>query len=279
MGFLSDLGDVVGIATGALGLAKGLDDSGEDRAQANRLQDIQLQKDFAQKGIRWKVADAKKAGLHPLSVLGSQGASYQPVGTYSDSSNNVSDILNSGQSINRSLRAQQTPIEKQISLANLDNLKATTEKDQAIAGYYTALAAKARNDDVGAKAFPYGSNPGNDLTIMKPDEVTRARPEDRSVTAGDHPFWMRQEVSPGTFIEVPRADNPSESLESGGAVVATMLNPYNWKVLGKRIQNNILGLGDMVKLWGNDHGRGAWLRDQGQAGRRYSRNRYSSRRY
>lgn len=36
------------------------------------------QKDFAQKGIQWRVADAKKAGIHPLAALGAQVPSYTP---------------------------------------------------------------------------------------------------------------------------------------------------------------------------------------------------------
>ena len=38
-----------------------------------------FQKEFAQHGIRWKVADAKEAGLHPLAAIGAQGAQYNPV--------------------------------------------------------------------------------------------------------------------------------------------------------------------------------------------------------
>lgn len=38
-----------------------------------------LQREFAQKGIQWRVADAKAAGIHPLYALGAQTNSYQPV--------------------------------------------------------------------------------------------------------------------------------------------------------------------------------------------------------
>lgn len=40
-----------------------------------------LQREFAQTGIQWKVADAKKAGVHPIYALGAQTHSYQPVQT------------------------------------------------------------------------------------------------------------------------------------------------------------------------------------------------------
>lgn len=38
-----------------------------------------LQRQFAKMGIRWRVADAKAAGLHPLAALGSSGASGSPI--------------------------------------------------------------------------------------------------------------------------------------------------------------------------------------------------------
>jgi len=40
-----------------------------------------MQKEFAQNGIQWKVADAKKAGIHPLYALGANTMSYSPVAT------------------------------------------------------------------------------------------------------------------------------------------------------------------------------------------------------
>lgn len=39
---------------------------------------FQFQKKFAQMGIRWKVADAIAAGIHPLYALGANTISYQP---------------------------------------------------------------------------------------------------------------------------------------------------------------------------------------------------------
>jgi hypothetical protein len=49
--------------------------------KANRrinAQNIQLQKQFAQQGIQWRVADAKAAGIHPLAALGAQTHSFAP---------------------------------------------------------------------------------------------------------------------------------------------------------------------------------------------------------
>lgn len=47
-------------------------------------QEYENQKEFAQNSIRWRVADAKAAGLHPLYALGAQGASYSPQAAVGD---------------------------------------------------------------------------------------------------------------------------------------------------------------------------------------------------
>ena len=51
-----------------------------NRSQQRDLADKQanLQKEFAQNSIQWRTADAKKAGIHPVAALGSQGISYNP---------------------------------------------------------------------------------------------------------------------------------------------------------------------------------------------------------
>jgi len=62
-------------------------------------QNIKLQKQFAQEGIQWKVADAKKAGIHPLYALGAQTHSFAPVQT---GGGNFSQM---GQSVGRAIDA------------------------------------------------------------------------------------------------------------------------------------------------------------------------------
>jgi len=64
--------------------------------QANN--NIALQKKFAQNGIQWKVADAKKAGIHPLYALGAQTHSFAPVQSFAGDS-----IAAMGQNIGRAV--------------------------------------------------------------------------------------------------------------------------------------------------------------------------------
>jgi len=80
------------------------------------------QKQFAQHGIRWKVEDAIKAGLHPLAALGVQTASFSPVSV----GNPVSDITNMasmGQNLFSSLTSGASAEEKEIQLLDIAQKK------------------------------------------------------------------------------------------------------------------------------------------------------------
>lgn len=55
-------------------------------------QNAALQREFAQHGISWKVADAKRAGLHPLAALGTQTASASPSYVGADPYQGISGI-------------------------------------------------------------------------------------------------------------------------------------------------------------------------------------------
>lgn len=48
------------------------------RQNAANLNNYQMQKEFAQNGIRWRVEDAKAAGLHPLAALSMSGSGASP---------------------------------------------------------------------------------------------------------------------------------------------------------------------------------------------------------
>lgn len=52
---------------------------GSSSAKKQTKMQIEAQREFAQNGVQWKVADAKKAGIHPLAALGAQTHSFSPV--------------------------------------------------------------------------------------------------------------------------------------------------------------------------------------------------------
>lgn len=71
------------------------------KSQADKQ--AKLQKQFAKKGIQWKVEDAKKAGIHPLYALGANTTSYQPV---SVGGGLESALPSMGQNIGRAIDGQ-----------------------------------------------------------------------------------------------------------------------------------------------------------------------------
>ena len=98
---------------GAIGGALGLIGAGQSQANAERLNQLNYehQKEFAQNGIRWKVADAKAAGLHPLAALGASTASYSPSAVIGDSPD-YSFLKDMGQGIDRAMDAKATRQER-----------------------------------------------------------------------------------------------------------------------------------------------------------------------
>lgn len=72
--------------------------------------DRKLQKEFAQQGIQWKVADAKAAGIHPLAALGAQTTSFSPVSVGEPSL--ASGLASAGQDISRAVDATRNQTQK-----------------------------------------------------------------------------------------------------------------------------------------------------------------------
>lgn len=130
---------MLGSILGAVG--KGLDffaDKSAAKKQSN------LQKKFAQKGIQWKVADAKAAGVHPLYALGANTVSYNPVSVGGP------DLASMGQDIGGAIDRVSTPTEKSAgALGSLALERAGLEND-----LLRAQIARARINVAGQVAGP-----------------------------------------------------------------------------------------------------------------------------
>lgn len=119
------------------------DDMAWSREQFNRTE--ALQREFAQNGIRWRVEDAKAAGLHPLAALGAAGAMYSPSVTAGGGQYSVeqgrpggqpdigASLSNMGQGLGRAVAATQTPAEKiQTASQIIADQQNTQMRDQQI---------------------------------------------------------------------------------------------------------------------------------------------------
>lgn len=106
------LGSVVSGAIGAAGALLGGKQAAANQAKMAQ-QNYEHQKEFAQNGIRWKVSDAKAAGIHPLYALGASTASYSPVSGYGGDSGISDAAAQFGQGIGRAVEAGMTREERQ----------------------------------------------------------------------------------------------------------------------------------------------------------------------
>lgn len=79
--------------SGAFGIGQSfINQSSADKDRALAAKQYDHQKEFAQNSIQWRVNDAKKAGIHPLYALGSQGISYAPSSFSSMPDTSLSDV-------------------------------------------------------------------------------------------------------------------------------------------------------------------------------------------
>lgn len=153
-------------------------------------QNIQLQKDFAQKGIQWRVADAKAAGIHPLYALGANTTSFSPVPV-------GSNFGQAGQDIGRAVEAAGTPQTRAVGQLALE--RASLEND-----LLRAQIASERARLVGQVGPPVPDpryppdlfnppvSPSHDQAVLMTPPAPMV-PQPRSLAIGGAP-WM---VDPG----------------------------------------------------------------------------------
>ena len=99
------------LAGGAMGMAS----NSATNAANKEIMEMQLafQREMAQNGIRWKVADANAAGIHPVYALGAPPFNPSPVAIGQQSDNSMGNaIADAGQHIGRAIDATRSREEK-----------------------------------------------------------------------------------------------------------------------------------------------------------------------
>lgn len=103
------------------------------REDVLRGQEEKLQREFAQSGIQWRVADARAAGIHPFAALGAQGATYSTSVGNSSFTPGVSTGASpfSGSSRGSGLAAAGQEIGRAVSAAATDYQRAELAQEAA----------------------------------------------------------------------------------------------------------------------------------------------------
>lgn len=116
-----------GISAGA-SLLGGALSSHSSRSAARRNE--AAQREFAQQGIRWKVADAKAAGIHPLYALGASTHSFTP--SHVGDTSMGSGLAAAGQDIGRAITATQTQEERERAEAQRQSERAEGSRSRRL---------------------------------------------------------------------------------------------------------------------------------------------------
>lgn len=211
----------------------------EDQSRANTA----LQKEFAQHGVRWRVEDAKAAGLHPLYALGAQLPTFSP--TFSMDAMGPA-IAQAGQDIGRAVSSIQTKAERTAAGLQLKALEKSIEESDARIGLLRSEAAR-NAQMVGPQTFPMAesSSPSNGLipeallpfhnqgyVESQGTPALTTRVQDSALTAGFNPMWSEYEVAEGRRMVLPSSSSggASEGLESITESLPVMLMVYNENV-------------------------------------------------
>lgn len=209
-------GPLIGAATSLL--------SGKTSQRANTAaanQEYERQKEFARMGIRWKVEDAKAAGLHPLFALGAQTSSYSPVAVQ-DSRGPA--LAEAGQNISRAIAAVATPAEREMArLAMRQAQNAVTQGD--LSNEQLRLQNRQLENELllAPVTMPSFEQPNIDYALGNVDAARRAVatsyqtvPGDSSLAEGRTPMWRTFDIGNGRAMVLPGGmqGDAAEVLES-----------------------------------------------------------------
>lgn len=212
----------------ALGVQSALDFFGarKNRKEQRRVnaKNEQMQRDFAQQGVRWRVEDARAAGVHPVFAMGGSGASASPSHVGDTSMGSAWSSM--GQNFSRAISATKTKRERLLDQAMLE--RAGLE-NQLLRERIASEVHGRRN--VGPP-FPAGTNflPGQgDGPFVENVPVRRnfSEPGRPAQEAGWRPDVSFGRTDTGLVPIIPMST--SESYES---------DP--WGAIGWRIRNQVL---------------------------------------
>lgn len=227
------------------------------------------QREFAQKGIQWRVADAKAAGVHPLYAMGAQLPSFNPVSVMDNTAGYAQVGMEMGQRVADYLKKPTPQVEapreyawatKKINdkgevyedvemLSREDYLKRMEVKGVEL-GYENAVRegrrmeadideSKARRLEIEARAnkerMSLLADPLlSDAVEYSPDQVVSPRAAEPWVRAGRHAGWTEFDLDNGFRAVFPSASSLSESLEAleSSTVLKAAIIGYNVKRYG-----------------------------------------------
>lgn len=192
-----------GSVGGALSGMIGAGEAARNQEAAN-AQNIAMQREFAQNGVRWKVADSIAAGIHPLVGLGAPTQSFQA----SVQAEPTFDASGLGQDLGRAIASTQTANERQLSEMNIQGA-ALDLQGKALDNQIKASQLNKINQVgpafPGTDSFIPGQGNSGSAIMDKPMERTRSLPGSPEAEPGAIPDvgWAMTKTG---IVPIPSGD-------------------------------------------------------------------------
>lgn len=214
------LGTMIGAGVGVLG---GLLSNSMAQGQADK--GMAAQREALQNSIQWRVADAKKAGIHPLYALNAPAFNVSPI-TYEDRIGPA--IAEMGQSFGNVARSQMSPEQKAAQFMEYRVASSVADKNDAERDYYSALAAKTHQENLslinpritanglGIQSedgqMPTGAGQG--LVNVKAAEQLTTKGGKPWSSAGRNPAYQLRILDDGLpmYMPIAEGDSPEETI-------------------------------------------------------------------
>lgn len=234
--------------------------SGERAARKNR----QMQQQFAQQGIQWKVADAKAAGLHPLAALGAQTHAASPVyvgGSFGELGQDISRAVIAGSDHQQrdalgEFAAQKVKesdarvFQQQYQDVQLQREKVGLERDIVMRDM-AAWQLRQMQLPGTPPAVPVGgarTNTGVPGQVkVEPSTFTSREVGRPQKTAGSGPFYQEFQVAPG-WTMLGMSKEASEAFEGSELAAAITAAPA---LLGGNLAHLREQIGRRADAWLN----------------------------
>jgi len=202
MGGFFDFGNTIGDIFDTVGRWWG-DKERERHTDRRHKEQMEQQRKYAEHGVRWKVVDAKKAGLHPLAALGAQTMSYAPSRVFSNSQSG--DIIGQGLgNIARRFGKDEDQTAKALKELQIDNMVLENEG--------LRLRNVGMNQNNIDRASP-NRGTGDALIKEQPVKTERGAPGDSGLKAGAQSGVQIHRMKGGR-LKIANSQELGEILES-----------------------------------------------------------------
>lgn len=167
-----------------------------------------LQKEFAQNGVKWRMEDAERAGVHPLYALGASGASYSPtISTFAPQpvrSSAGDSIRSMGQDVSRAMFATRTQHEREVMSLQLEGMKLDNEYKRRTLPRTSQIGPSFPSSS-GLNYIDGQGNSGQSMVQEIPVRISVSEPGNRAQDAGSITDYALTRTPTGMAV-VPSKD-------------------------------------------------------------------------